>query len=63
MNIDIRNYDHYRVTSHGGRSFDLFNRETGRVFSINTAQWAFTQTYGVDGCKTVEAELLGKETE
>lgn len=39
MNIDIRNYGHYRVTSHGGRSYDLFNRKNDKVYSITAGDF------------------------
>ena len=35
MNIDITNIGHYRLTSHGGRAYDLYNRATDAVFSIS----------------------------
>lgn len=39
MNIDIINIGHYRVTSHGGRAHDLFNRQTDVVRSITANQF------------------------
>jgi len=39
MNIDIKNIGHYRVISHGGRLFDLFNRETDKVINITRQEW------------------------
>lgn len=43
MNIDIQNYGHYRLTSHGGRAFDLFNRQNDKVYSIDSADYAYIQ--------------------
>lgn len=41
MNIDITNYGHYRLTSHGGRSFELFNRKTDKVKTITKDGFEF----------------------
>lgn len=40
MNIDIKNIGHFRITSHGGRSYDLFNREKDTVKRITSGQYA-----------------------
>ena len=39
MNVDIKNFGHYRVTSHGGRSYDLFNRNADKVYSITASDY------------------------
>ncbi len=39
MNIDIQNIAMYRVTSHGGRSYDLYNRDNGLIFTINEEEY------------------------
>lgn len=41
MNIDIRNIGHYRVTSHGGRSYELFDREKDVVISLKKHEWEY----------------------
>ncbi|CAH0343741.1 hypothetical protein [Rhizobium sp. CECT 9324] len=56
MNIDIKNFGHYRVTSHGGRSYQLFNRSTDRVMDINRDDWVYISEVGLDACIQVEKE-------
>ncbi len=34
MNLDIKNYGHFRVTSHGGKRYDLFDRQRDIVLTI-----------------------------
>jgi hypothetical protein len=38
VNIDILNIGHYRLTSHGGRSYDLFDRNSGKVYTLNKSE-------------------------
>lgn len=55
MNIDIINIGHYRVTSHGGRAYDLFNRESNVVRSITANQFrTISEERSVEVCKFVE---------
>lgn len=55
MNIDIINIGHYRVTSHGGRAYDLFNRESNVVCSITANQFrTISEERSVEVCKFVE---------
>lgn len=55
MNIDIINIGHYRVTSHGGRAYDLFNRQTDVVRSITANQFRMiSEERSVEVCKFVE---------
>lgn len=55
MNIDIINIGHYRVTSHGGRAYDLFNRQTDVVRSISSEQFKrISEERSVEVCKWVE---------
>lgn len=55
MNIDIINIGHYRVTSHGGRAYDLFNRQTDVVRSITANQFrTISEERSVEVCKFVE---------
>lgn len=56
MNIDIQNYGHYRVTNHGGRSYQLFNRETDQVLDIARHDWKFINEVGLDACILIEKE-------
>lgn len=39
MNIDIQNFGHYRLTSHGGRRFELFNRQADKVYVIDQSDY------------------------
>jgi hypothetical protein len=57
MNLDIRNIGHYRITSHGGRSFDLFNRDTDKVTSLSEIQYKFCITNGIDEIEELEADI------
>ena len=41
MNIDIQNIGRYRLTSHGGRSYDLFNREDDLVYTITADEYGY----------------------
>lgn len=55
MNIDIINIGHYRVTSHGGRKFDLFNRSTDKVYSLERSEFEYIRKHGdVKTCEEVE---------
>ena len=55
MNIDIINIGHYRVTSHGGRSHDLFNRTTDVVYTITKEQFrTISEERTVEVCRFVE---------
>lgn len=55
MNIDIINIGHYRVTSHGGRAYDLFNRSTDKVYKLNEEQYNKIRKDGsVEVCESVE---------
>lgn len=55
MNIDIQNIGHYRLTSHGGRSFDLFNRQADTVTTISKRSYdAIIGQMSVSSCKFVE---------
>ncbi len=60
MNIDIRNYGKYRLTSHGGRAYDLYNRETGDVFSVSKKDHDYitTDDYPSVACQLVESIYL-----
>ena len=58
MNIDIVNIGHYRVTSHGGRAYDLFNRESDKVYNLNADQYRYIRNdMSVEACKYVENNL------
>lgn len=39
MNIDIRNYGKFHLTSHGGRRFELFDRDADRVYTITEDEY------------------------
>jgi hypothetical protein len=70
MNIDITNYKgtanigklgapkevQYRLTSHGGRKHDLYNRTSGRVFPVSAGDYASIKnsTNGFEMCRIVE---------
>lgn len=70
MNIDITNYEgtanigklgapkevKYRLTSHGGRKFDLYNRTSGRVFPVTAEDYASIKNSdnGFAMCRVVE---------
>jgi hypothetical protein len=58
MNLDIKNFDHYRVTSHGGRSFQLFNRTADRVMDISRDDWTRILAGGLAACIQVEQETI-----
>jgi len=62
MNIDIINVGHYRVTSHGGRLFDLFNRATDTVHSIKADAFrSIAATRTVESCEAVEKQLVDEK--
>lgn len=55
MNIDIQNIGHYRVTSHGGRRYDLYNRDNGNVIAITASEWHYIlDSMSVEACHFVE---------
>lgn len=56
MNIDIKNYEHYRVTSHGGRAYDLFNRKTDKVYNLSPQQYSYIANFNnpLVACQIVE---------
>lgn len=56
MNLDIKNYDHFRLTSHGGKRYDLFNRDSDKVVSISRDdyQYIINHKEPVVACKNVE---------
>lgn len=58
MNIDILNYGHFRLTSHGGRLYELFNRQTDDVWSITKDDYEFLKHDGQseDACKYIDRE-------
>jgi hypothetical protein len=61
MNLDIQNIGHYRVTSHGGRAFVLFNREDDLVYNIGEKDYRFIMDLKtVSRCETVELNQLKK---
>lgn len=41
MNVDIRNVGEFRVTSHGGRAYDLFNRTSNEVHTISKGDYEY----------------------
>lgn len=41
MMVDILNIGKYRLTSHGGRSFDLFDREADKVITISKDDYKY----------------------
>lgn len=45
MNVDTTNYKHYRLTNHGGRSYQLFNRESDDVWDIPGDVFSFIKSY------------------
>lgn len=56
MNIDIINIGHYRVTSHGGRAHDMFNRQTDKVHSLTALQFKYLNEHrSIEACLYVEA--------
>lgn len=58
MNIDIVNIGHYRVTSHGGRAYDMFNRESDKVYTLNANQYQFIRAnMSVESCVFVEESM------
>ena len=58
MMLDIINIGHYRVTSHGGRSFDLFNRQSDVVRSLTPEQFKrISEDRSVAMCEFVENSL------
>lgn len=64
MNIDIHNFGNYRLTSHGGRRHDLFNRDTDRVFSISRGDYASIMNAGdrFEACRSCETTFLLMES-
>lgn len=61
MNIDILNIGHYRATSHGGRTFDLFNREEDQVYSITRQEFdSIREQLSVEICDLVERTALSR---
>lgn len=54
MNIDILNYDYYRLTSHGGRTFDLFNRKSDKVLKISREEFDYIKKTGFHAAVDVE---------
>lgn len=57
MNIDILNLGHYRVSNHGGRCFDLFNREKDVVYNITRDEFALIKEHNsIEAIKWVEAD-------
>jgi hypothetical protein len=58
MNLDITNYGHFRLTSHGGRSYELFNRQTDDVWTINEGDYIFIKLEPdhFDACKVIDRE-------
>ena len=56
MNVDITNYEHYRLTSHGGKSYDLFNRDSDKVLSLTKDDYNYIKSHNnpLVACKTVE---------
>lgn len=58
MNIDIVNIGHYRVTSHGGRAYDMFNRENDKVYKLNVNQYQYIRAnMNVEACILVEGSV------
>lgn len=49
MNLDIKNYDHFRLTPHGGKRYDLFNRDSDKVVSISRDDYQFVACKNVEG--------------
>lgn len=63
MNLDILNIEHYRVTSHGGRSFDLFNRESDKVYTISKDDYSYIKADQTVGrCFDVETWNSSQKT-
>lgn len=61
MNIDIINVGRYRATSHGGRSFDLFNREEDQVYTITKHEFlSIAEQRSVEICDLVERTALSR---
>lgn len=59
MNIDIVNIGHYRVTSHGGRAYDMFNRENDVVHKLSADMYRYIRkNMSVEGCKFVEDMIV-----
>ena len=55
MNVDITNIGHYRIISHGGRKFDLFNRQNDVVVSITHEDYRNIKDHmSTDACKFIE---------
>lgn len=68
MMLDIKNYKgevlektvKYRLTSHGGRSYDLYNRTRGTVITISGADYAsiVNSAEPFKACVLVEREFF-----
>lgn len=58
MNIDITNYGHYRLTSHGGWMFYLFNRQNDKVYTVSRGDYSYIKGAEdkLSACLTVERE-------
>lgn len=58
MNLDITNYGHFRLTSHGGRSYELFNRQTDDVWTITKDDYHYIKDIGtgIESCKVIDQE-------
>ena len=55
MNIDIINIGHYRITSHGGRAHDMFNRQTDKVYRLTAQQFSDIRLHqSMEACMFVE---------
>lgn len=63
MMMDITNIGHYRLTSHGGKSFVLFNRQDDLVYNISEDDYRFVKNLQtVTRCKEVEYLYLKHAT-
>lgn len=58
MMLDITNYGQYRLTSHGGRSYELFNRQTDDVWTITEQDYLYIKQDEAPhlGCKVIDRE-------
>lgn len=62
MNIDILNIGHYRISNHGGRYFDLFNRESDDVYSITADEFKCIKEHNsLEAVSWVEGDAKRRE--
>lgn len=57
MNVDVINCENFRLTSHGGRAFDLYNRDTNEVHKITKGDYEYIK-YGLSSQGPAECQNM-----